>query len=353
MTSYDAPSHTTPAHAVTLFEDTDFSQWNAFVAATPEANFFHRAEWKRVLERAFGIRTHYLCAKKDKKICGLLPLAFVRRPNLKRALVSMPFCVYGGAIADHPQIARDLEDAAADLAAKTNCDYLEIRNPTPTRPDWPTSDLYFTFQRPLHADMEQNLLAIPRKERADIRKSIKAGLQSDLDGNAARFFPIYARSARDLGTPTLPQRYFDILLEEFGEHAEIRIVRKDTTPICGVLSFYFRDQVLPYYAGGLPAVRALKGYHFMYWDLMREAAERGLRHFDYGRSIQGSGAFAFKKNWGFEPKPLAYQYHLVRARTLPQMDPNSAQYRRLIGAWKKLPLCLANRLGPRLAPWIS
>jgi len=346
-------AHGSTAHSIDLFEAADFSQWNAFVEATPEGTFFHRAEWKRVLERAFGIRTHYLWAKKGGEICGLLPLAFVRRPNLRRALVSTPFCVYGGAIATRPEIVQDLENAAADLAAKANCDYLEIRNRHRTRPDWPMSDLYFTFQRPLHADVEQNLLAIPRKERADIRKGIAAGLQSDRDCDAARFFPIYARSARDLGTPTLPQRYFDILLEAFGEHAKIRIVRKDATPICGVLSFYFRDQVLPYYAGGLPAVRALKGYHFMYWDLMRDATERGLRHFDYGRSLQGSGAFAFKKNWGFEPRPLAYQYHLVRARTLPRLDPDSAQYRRLIGAWKKLPLSIANRIGPRLAPWIN
>ena len=115
------------------------------------------------------------------------------------------------------------------------------------------------------------------------------------------------------------------------------------------MSFYFRDEVLPYYGGSRPVARELKGNDFMYWDLMRRAAERGVRIFDYGRSKQGSGSFSFKKNWGFVPQPLYYEYHLVKAREVPEVNPNNPRYRYFIEAWKRLPLPVANTLGPLLA----
>ncbi|HPP84245.1 MAG TPA: FemAB family PEP-CTERM system-associated protein, partial [Rubrivivax sp.] len=208
-------------------------------------------------------------------------------------------------------------------------------------------DLYVTFRKALLPDEEANLLAIPRKQRAMVRKGIKNGLASALDEGVERFFALYADNVHRHGTPALPRRYFEQLRREFGRDCEVLTVSSaDGRPVSSVLSFYFRDEVLPYYAGDAEAARELAANDFKYWELMRRACARGLATFDYGRSKQGTGSFSFKKNWGFEPTPLHYEYRLYKRDAVPQNNPSNAKYRLLIETWRRLPLALANRLGP-------
>src|SRR5678816_1816080 len=108
------------------------------------------------------------------------------------------------------------------------------------------------------------------------------------------------------------------------------------------MSFYFRDEVLPYYGGGTAASRSVAGNDFLYWDLMRRAAERGVRVFDFGRSKRETGSFHFKRHWGFEPEPLFYEVRLIRSTSVPDVNPLNPKYRLFIEAWKRLPLAVSN-----------
>ena len=114
------------------------------------------------------------------------------------------------------------------------------------------------------------------------------------------------------------------------------------------MSFYFKDEVLPYYAGDTESARDLAANDFKYWELMRRACARGVRVFDFGRSKRGSGSFDFKKNWGFEPAPLAYEFQLLARQELPQNNPLNPKYRALIALWRRLPMRVANAVGPML-----
>ncbi len=229
-------------------------------------------------------------------------------------------------------------------------DYLELRQRAPRNPEWPTrSDRYVTFRRPIHPDPERNLREIPRKQRAMVRKGRAAGLESILDPDTERFYPLYAESVRNLGTPVFPRGYIRLLAEVFGKECEVLTVLHRGRPVSSVLSFFFRDEVLPYYGGSRPAARDLKANDFMYWELMRRAAERGVRTFDYGRSKRGTGSYHFKKNWGFEPEPLFHEYHLVRAEAVPDKSPANPRYRLFVAAWKRLPLPVSRWVGPAIA----
>ena len=126
------------------------------------------------------------------------------------------------------------------------------------------------------------------------------------------------------------------------------IVDPQDRPVSGVMSFYFRDEVLPYYAGDTADARDLAANDFKYWELMRRACERGIRIFDYGRSKSGTGSFDFKRNWGFEPSPLAYEYELFARDDVPQNNPLNPKYRALIALWRHLPKPAANALGPHI-----
>ena len=232
--------------SVQYLDDTRVAEWDAFVEANPQATFFHRAGWRRVLEQSLGHRAYYLFAEREGRIVGVLPLGHVKTLLFGNALISVPFCVYGGVAAENDTVARALTDAACELAENLAVDYLELRSRTPCNPDWPCKDdLYVTFRKPIDPDVEQNMLAIPRKQRAMVRKGIKHQLQGEIDAGVERFFPIYADSVRRLGTPVFARHYFETLKEVFGEACEVLTVSRDGRPVSSVLSFYFRDEVLP------------------------------------------------------------------------------------------------------------
>jgi FemAB-related protein (PEP-CTERM system-associated) len=339
----------TGALRVRRAEAGDLERWDAFVERCPEATFFHRAGWKSILESVFRHRAHYLLAERESTVIGVLPLGEVKSRLFGHSLCSLPFCVYGGVAATDPEAAPALHAAARALADELGVDHLELRNRTPREPDWPRQDLYVTFRREILPEVEANLLAIPRKQRAMVRKGIARGLKSEIDPTVDRFFALYADNVHRHGTPALPKRYFEALARTFGRDVEVlTVLDPGGMPVSSVLSFYFRDEVLPYYAGDAVAARELAANDFKYWELMRRACERGLRVFDYGRSKRETGSFDFKKNWGFAPAPLHYEFVLRKGGAIPQNNPSNPKYKAMIALWRRLPRGVANALGPHI-----
>ena len=349
-----APVSTPPGVRVASASDADATAWAAYVERHPEGTVHHAWPWRRVLAEAFGHRPHYLVARRGERIVGVLPLAQVKTLLFGHSLSSLPFCPYAGPLADDAQAAQALDAAAVELAERLGVDHLEYRsfasaanaaNATKLR-DWPTNDLYVVFRKQISADHEANLNAIPRKQRAMVRKGIRNGLTAGA-GNLDTFFELFADNVHRHGTPAHSRRYFALLLEAFGDSAGILIVRDPAgTPVSGVLSLYWRDEVLPMHAGDTTQARELAANDFKYWSLMRDAADRGCTLFNYGRSKHGTGPYDFKKNWGFEPTPLAYQYRLVRGKGIPQNNPLNPKYRLMIETWRRLPRWFVNAAGP-------
>lgn len=326
----------------------DFERWDAFVESCDEATFFHRAGWKRVIGEAFGHPTIFLYVERVGQIEGILPLAQVKSRIFGNNLMSLPFCVYGGVAANSEEAFNLLIDAAREKAGSLGVDALEMRNRHQRHPGWAHKDLYVTFRKQIDPDPEQNLKNIPRKQRAMVRKGIKADLVSSWDDGIERFYDAYSQSVHALGTPVFSRKYFRLLRDEFGDDCRILTITKDDHTVASVMSFYFRDEVLPYYGGGTTEARKLKGNDFMYWELMRRSAEEGLRVFDFGRSKQGAGSYNFKRNWGFVPVPLHYEYHLVKATEVPEVNPNNPKYQIFIKLWRKMPLGMTQWLGPHI-----
>src|SRR5262245_23720223 len=295
-----------------------------------------------------------MVARRGAKIVGILPLTHVKSFLFGHALISNAFCVYGGIVAADDEGSEALRNEAIAVAARENVDFLELRSMTRPHPGWAAKqDLYATFRRPIAAEADANMKAIPRKQRAMVRKGIANGLRSECDDDVARLHHVYALSVRNLGTPVFSRHYFQCLKDEFGEACDIVTVVHRSKAVAAVMNFYFRDEVLPYYGGGLPEARDLAANDFMYWEVMRRACERGYRMFDFGRSKTGSGAYHFKRNWGFEPTPLTYEFHLVKAQKIPELNPLNPKFRAFISLWRRLPLSLTKLLGPPIVRGIG
>ncbi len=330
-----------------LGDTVNTERWDKFVFSCPGATFFHRSGWQNIVRDVFHHETYFLYAEEDGVIQGVLPLGHVNSWLFGNSLTGLPFAVYGGVAADNPLAADALELEAERIARHLGVAHLELRNVNPRHADWPTQDLYVTFRKEILDGEEANMLAIPRKQRAMVRKGIKNGLVSQIDSNVDRFFALFADNVHRHGTPAMPKKYFKALQTEFGTDCEVlTVVAPDGRALSSVLSFYFRDEVMPYYAGDDEAARDLAANDFKYWELMRRACVRGLKMFDYGRSKRGTGPYAFKKNWGFEPTPLYYEYRLYKHDAIPQNNPNNAKYKLMISIWRRMPIGLANWLGP-------
>ena len=251
------------------------------------------------------------------------------------ALVSTPFCVYGGIVAADEAAQPRSEKAACDLARELGVDHLEMRNRQRSHPDWPCKDLYVTFRKAIDADSEKNMLAIPRKQRAMVRKGIKEELRAEVDSASTVSTTCTPRACATSARRCFRRRYLEILKEVFGEACDIVTILKGDRAVASVLNFYFRDEVLPYYGGGTQEARAVAGNDFMYWQVMERAREKGCRIFDYGRSKRGTGAFDFKTYWGFEPEPLYYEYFLVKRTEMPNLSPTNPRFGKAIELWRQ------------------
>ncbi|GGD93345.1 peptidoglycan bridge formation protein FemAB [Tsuneonella deserti] len=316
--------------------------------ATP----FHRPAWLLAIEQGTGQRACGLVAERHGVITGWLPLVEARSPFFPAALVSSGFGVAGGPLAETNCEATRLLEAATELAVRLSCASVEIRGGH-IPADWARqTGKHANFLAPLSSDDAAQLSSIPRKQRAEVRKGLEQAFTVRTgNGNCDRaaHFSVYAESVRNLGTPVFPRSLFDAVLDHFGKDADTLTLCLQDKPIASVLTLYHRGVAMPYWGGGTFTARATRANERLYFELMRHARERGCHTFDFGRSKVGSGAYAYKKNWGFEPTPLNYAVWSAPGSAARDVDPTSESYSGKIAMWKRLPLAVANRLGPRIA----
>ena len=326
----------------------------AFVFDHPDGTPFHLPEWGIATARGCGQRFAMLVAERaDGSLAGLVPLTSVGSPLFGRALVSAGFGVGGGILARDEGARAALAQAVIERAAAENCPTIELRGGPVPATGWTSDDeRYVGFVRDLAADDAAELLAIPRKQRAEVRRALGNDLPVSVGRGAddlRAHYRVYSESVRNLGTPVFPRALFAQVLRAFGEDADILTVRHDGRAVASVLSLYCRGTVYPYWGGGTAEARGLRANDAMYFALMRHAHARGCTRFDFGRSKVGTGAAAFKKNWGFVPEPLLYHVWTKDGAVPRDASPLNPRYRRKIELWQKLPLPVANLLGPMLA----
>lgn len=343
----NAPAHIARAavRSADLSDPIVAERVEAFVRGHAGGTPFHLPQWSRAVTAATGHASHFLVAEQGPALVGLLPLTEVRSLLFGKALVSVGFGVGGGILALGAEAEAALSEAAQGLAREVGSSGIELRGGA-LPPRWQRHEgVYADFVRDLPQDEEAILKSIPRKQRAEVRRAFGNGLSVEIGRDLASHYRVYAESVHNLGTPVFPRRLFAAVLDEFGPDADMLVVRKGKAPLSAVLSLYMGGTVYPYWGGGTFVARAARANELLYFELMKHAAARGCTRFDFGRSKRGTGAYAFKKNWGFEPTPLVYA-SWGKARETNPLDP---RYARKVAAWKRLPLWAANLIGPPIA----
>ena len=324
-----------------------------FVCAHERAQLFHQPAWSAAVERGCGAKAHFLVAEDSGgEIEGLLPLSEVRSVIFGNSLVSVGFGVAGGILADDERIVEALAAEAWRLAERSGCDSVELRGG-----DFPTGwrrqeGVYADFVADLGKDDEANLLSIKKRQRAEVRRAEGFGLEfrsGRADEDLEAHFRAYSASVRNHGTPIFPRALFEAMRDEFGEDADVVTAWRDGEPLSAIFNFYFKGIVYPFWGGGTAEAREWRANEWLLYRLMCHAERRGCARIDYGRSKVGTGPYAFKKNWGLEPRPLVYAVRTADGAKPREMNPLSPKYRLQTALWRKLPLAVANRVGPHIA----
>jgi FemAB-related protein (PEP-CTERM system-associated) len=339
------------APVVRTFADSRSNEWDQFVRTHAGGTVFHLTAWKTVLERSFGYQPEYLLAERDGRISGVLPLFLVKNFAIGKALISTPFGVYGGVIADDEDSSRALTNAACDVAVKQQVQFLELRNRTEETLDerFHTKELYVSFDRELPGNEDALMKSFPRDTRYMVRKAQKAGLRTELGNHQVdALHEIYAISVRNLGTPVFARKHFRNIVDAFGEQLEITGIYLGSKMIAGVMSFKFGNWIVPYYSGSTEESKKTAANNFLYWEVMKNAMAAGMTHFDFGRSKVNTGAWFFKTQWSMTEHKLPYRYFLVKRKEMPNFSPTNARFKFAIEAWKKMPIGIAKLIGPPL-----
>ncbi|MCS6864664.1 MAG: FemAB family PEP-CTERM system-associated protein [Gemmataceae bacterium] len=352
-TSDSVVAFTTQVHSYPALEGR-FPAWTALVHhARAEVPLSQHPRWLSILHAALGHTVYAVeTTSATGQTLGFLPLAFVESLLFGRFLVSLPYLNTNGVVAAFPEVQQQLVTRAATLAEELNVQYLELRHEVPVA--HPALTVEYTekvhLRLRLPASGEQLWKAFDPKVRNQIRKAEKAaltihwGTQELLDD----FYTVLARNMRDLGSPVYGKPLFAAILATFPNQAEIVVLRDGRQPVAAALLLHGQGRT------EVPTASSLKDYNpscanmLMYHHLLRRAVERGQQVFDFGRSTRGSNTFRFKKQWGAEPHPATWQYHLVAGSHAGQMRPENPRYQWAIRLWQRLPVWLTRQLGPRI-----
>jgi FemAB-related protein (PEP-CTERM system-associated) len=344
-----------PAGSVSVSPDIASPDWDGYLAAHPEATSDHLWGWRHIFENVLGHRTVYLAAHRGSQVVGVLPLVLLQSRLFGRSVTSLPALNSGGIVADDVPAARALLEQAERIARSFGAAHLELRHARRQFDHLPFRQHKLAFRRELPATSEALWAGTDRKVRNQVRKAQKSGLEPVRGGVELLedFYRVFAENMRDLGTPVYPRRLFEDVLRLFPLGARVTLVRLKRTPLAGAVSIRWRDTMLVPWASSLRKHRPLCPNMLLYWALLEQAIAEGVRVFDFGRSSPDSGSQQFKRQWGATETPLTWEYLLLSGDRLPDQGPSNPRFQLAIAAWKRLPLGIANRLGPWIAAQLA
>ena len=336
------------ATPVIVRDDAPRAACDAYVTGHPDASGYHYRAWLGVIERAFRHRTAYLAAESDGRVVGVLPLVFFRSRFFGRFVVSMPFLNYGGILADTPDIERVLLARAIEEARRDGASHLELRHRRQLFPELAAKRHKVAMRLALESTSERQWDSLDKKVRNQVRKAEKSGLVGEHGGMELleAFYSVFAHNMRDLGTPVYTMQFFREVLSTFPEASRVFVVRADGRPVAASI-VYGRGETLEVpWASAIRAFNPMCANVLLYWHMLRFAIEGGAREFDFGRSTPGEGTFHFKRQWGAQPHELVWEYWTAAGGAVPDLSHGNPRFSTAVAAWQRLPLAVANRLGP-------
>jgi len=321
--------------------------WKEYVEKNPEATFFHKIEWRDAVADLYGFTPFYIIVQENDEVKGILPLFLTPQGLFQKKLVSVPFAVLGGVIGDNSEYENTLVQKAIELTESTGADFLELRNFNPKPGNLTMRSPFYTFILKLEDDPDLLWRSMHNEMRRCVRRSRDYGIYTDLhESDIKSFYSIYAKAHRDLGTPAADFRWISKIFNMFPENHRIANAYLGNKIVATIMVREYKDTIGAVFGHVIREYRNMYPLYLLYWSLIEEGCERGFKKFDFGRSIEESGTFRFKKRWGAKPCKLHYQFYMSGNVKIIDTSQSGSARRKFAAVWKRLPLFLVNKLGP-------
>ncbi len=333
--------------------------WDPFVRQTPGASLYHLSGWTELAREVFGHRTLFVKARDASgTLAGVLPVIQQKSRLLGNFATSLAFYNYGGALTAGPELAGPLMLRAAEAAQALGCRYLEFRDSQPRAGEWAERTDKITLQLPLPETFEALTKRLGAKLRSQVKRAEREGVECRSGGRelVEDFYGVFAENMRDLGTPVYPKRFFEAILERFEPYCRLIVIDWQGEPSAAAFLTFWQGRAEVPWASCRAKAKPLGLNMKLYWELLSQAVSRGCSLFDFGRSSIDSGTYRFKRQWGAEPVPM-YWYRWERQPSGPESAHGADRGKTLALAtalWQRLPLGIANTLGPLISgalPW--
>lgn len=330
-------------------------EYDDFVQRAAGARLCHTHAWTRMVEEAFGYKGHYLVARENGRICGVLPLIYVRSRLFGDRLLSQPFSDYGGPVTTSPAATEALYNRAVEIATACRCDSMEFRNTIPL-----CHDLYLRQDKtsmvlPLAPNAQDVWKDLRHKTRNRVQKAERSGLTVKSGGPELieDFYRLWTVRMRELGTPCYPCKLFRVIMRTFPDQSRIFVALHEGLPIAVLFTYTFKGWVQCSWGAALRGYDSLGPNYLLNWVAIEYYCGQGMRWYDFGRSTKGSGPHIFKERWGALPIELCWQYWTPPGGRLSLATPTDDRYRGKVEAWKKMPLWATRLIGPVISPALA
>ncbi len=330
-------------------------EWDRYVLASPQASGYHLLGWRSIIEGTFGHQTCYLLAKDPSgEPRGVLPLVMLSSKIFGNFLVSLPFVNYGGMIGDDQQAKASLIEKAIERARALGAVHIELRHQEPCDIELPLSHRKVSMRLKLPKQFELLWKEFPSKLRSQIRRAQKENMAVRFGGTECLddFYAVFSRCMRDLGTPVYSKQFFRAIYECFPKESRFCVVSSNERPLAAGFLYGFRSILEIPWAASDKRFSRLAPNMLLYSSVLEHACREGFQFFDFGRSTPNSGTYRFKEQWGAEPHQLYWHYWIANGGEIPQLNPQNPKYVLAIKMWQRLPLSVANWLGPHIVKYL-
>lgn len=324
--------------------------WDAYIESAAPESLYHRWVWREIIEETFGHQPYYLIATENGAIRGALPLVSIRSRLFGNSLVSIPFFSYGGVIADTTTVREALLARAAELGRELDTRHIELRQGDQGPISWPMTSAKVTMEIQLPGTIEEYFSGLSTSRRKKIRYGLKRGLRAEWGGAEAVpiFYKIFATNMRNLGTPVYPIAFFENQIQRLRNKIRILSLWDEAKPVAASFVTAHRETLELPWAASLPESRKKEAPMMMYWTLIEKGIKEGFRKIDLGRCTPGGGTYEFKRHWNPVERPLHWYYWPAGDDSVNRLRSDSPKFKFATSVWKRLPLVIANGLGPRL-----
>ncbi|MEP6890442.1 MAG: FemAB family XrtA/PEP-CTERM system-associated protein [Nitrospirota bacterium] len=340
---------------LTVQSDQESHDWDQYVLGCQTASGYHLSAWRGVIHEVFGHPTTYLMARDERGVVrGVLPLVLLSSVTFGRFFISLPFFNYGGLIADNGEAMTALKEAAERQAQSVKASHIELRHQEPCGIDWPSSQRKVSMRAQLPSQFDELWNGFSSKLRSQVRRAQKEGMTVRVGGTECveEFYEVFSRCMRDLGTPVYGKKFFDVMVKAFPKESRICVVSLGRVPLAAGFLYGFRDTLEIPWASSDKRYNRLSPNMLLYSSALQYACQQGFRLFDFGRSTPDSGTYRFKEQWGAKPCQLYWYYWLAGGQSIPKLNPDNPKFKAAISLWQRLPLPVANLIGPHIVKYL-